>query len=123
MPTKSKPKPTSAVAEHRRRLRGRGLRRVEVQVRGEDAPLVRAVAAALADPARAAAAARAAARALRPDARAQPEGPPRLGAPRRRRARALPRHRARRRPVTWLVDTNVISEVRKGPRCHPGVAA
>jgi predicted nucleic acid-binding protein len=25
--------------------------------------------------------------------------------------------------VTWLVDTNVISEVRKGPRCHPGVAA
>jgi predicted nucleic acid-binding protein len=92
-------------------------------VRGEDAPLVRAVAAALADPARAAAAARAAARALRPDARAQPEGPPRLGAPRRRRARALPRHRARRRPVTWLVDTNVISEVRKGPRCHPGVAA
>jgi hypothetical protein len=56
VPTKSKPKPTSAVAEHRRRLRGRGLRRVEVQVRGEDAPLVRAVAAALADPARAAAA-------------------------------------------------------------------
>jgi hypothetical protein len=54
VPTKSKPKPTSAVAEHRRRLRGRGLRRVEVQVRGEDAPLVRAVAAALADPERAA---------------------------------------------------------------------
>jgi toxin FitB len=25
--------------------------------------------------------------------------------------------------VTWLVDTNIISEVRKGPRCHPGVAA
>lgn len=25
--------------------------------------------------------------------------------------------------MTWLVDTNVISEVRKGPRCHPGVAA
>jgi predicted nucleic acid-binding protein len=25
--------------------------------------------------------------------------------------------------VTWLVDTNVISEVRKGPRCHAGVAA
>jgi predicted nucleic acid-binding protein len=25
--------------------------------------------------------------------------------------------------VTWLVDTNVISEVRKGSRCHPGVAA
>jgi predicted nucleic acid-binding protein len=25
--------------------------------------------------------------------------------------------------VTWLVDTNVISEVRKGARCHPGVAA
>jgi len=25
--------------------------------------------------------------------------------------------------VTWLVDTNIISEVRKGPRCHPYVAA
>jgi len=25
--------------------------------------------------------------------------------------------------VTWLVDTNVISEVRKGARCHPAVAA
>jgi len=25
--------------------------------------------------------------------------------------------------VTWLVDTNVISEVRKGASCHPGVAA
>jgi hypothetical protein len=25
--------------------------------------------------------------------------------------------------VTWLVDTNIISEVRKGPRCHPDVAA
>lgn len=50
MPEKSAPKPASAVAEHRRRLRSRGLQRIEVQVRGEDAPLVRAVAAALADP-------------------------------------------------------------------------
>lgn len=25
--------------------------------------------------------------------------------------------------MTWLVDTNVISEVRKGTRCHPAVAA
>ena len=25
--------------------------------------------------------------------------------------------------MTWLIDTNVISEVRKGPRCHPAVAA
>jgi len=25
--------------------------------------------------------------------------------------------------LTWLVDTNVISEVRKGPRCHASVAA
>jgi hypothetical protein len=25
--------------------------------------------------------------------------------------------------VSWLVDTNVISEVRKGPRCNPAVAA
>lgn len=25
--------------------------------------------------------------------------------------------------MTWLVDTNVISEIRKGPRCHPAVAA
>jgi hypothetical protein len=50
MPSKPTPKPPSAVAEHRRRLRSRGLQRVEVQVRGEDAPLVRAVAAALTDP-------------------------------------------------------------------------
>jgi len=50
----TKPKPRSALAEHRRRLRSRGLQRVEVQVRGEDAPLVRAVAAALADPEQAA---------------------------------------------------------------------
>ena len=54
MSPKPKPQPSSAVAEHRRRLRRRGLQRVEVQVRGEDAPLVRAVAAALADPGRAA---------------------------------------------------------------------
>lgn len=25
--------------------------------------------------------------------------------------------------MTWLIDTNIISEVRKGPRCHPAVAA
>ncbi len=25
--------------------------------------------------------------------------------------------------MSWLVDTNVISEVRKGARCHPAVAA
>lgn len=25
--------------------------------------------------------------------------------------------------MTWLVDTNVISEIRKGPRCHPSVAS
>lgn len=25
--------------------------------------------------------------------------------------------------MTWLIDTNIISEVRKGSRCHPGVAA
>ena len=25
--------------------------------------------------------------------------------------------------MTWLVDTNIISEIRKGPRCHPGVSA
>lgn len=50
MPSKPTAKPSSAVAEHRRRLRSRGLQRVEVQVRGEDASLVRAVAAALTDP-------------------------------------------------------------------------
>jgi hypothetical protein len=50
MRTNSTTKPPSAVAEHRRRLRSRGLQRIEVQVRGEDAPLVRAVAAALIDP-------------------------------------------------------------------------
>jgi len=25
--------------------------------------------------------------------------------------------------VTYLLDTNVVSELRKGPRCHPAVAA
>ena len=25
--------------------------------------------------------------------------------------------------MSWLVDTNVISEIRKGRRCHPGVRA
>jgi hypothetical protein len=54
VPTKPKPRARSAVAERRRRLRGRGLQRVEVQARGGDAALVRAVAAALADPERAA---------------------------------------------------------------------
>jgi hypothetical protein len=53
MPTTPTPRAPSAVAEHRRRLRTRGLQRLEVQVRGEDAPLLRAVAAALADPNRA----------------------------------------------------------------------
>ncbi len=48
-----KPRTRSAVAEHRKRLRSRGLQRVEMQVHGEDAPLLRAVAAALADPDRA----------------------------------------------------------------------
>jgi transposase-like protein len=48
-----KPGSGAAVAEHRRRLRSRGLQRVEVQVPGEDAALLRAVAAALVDPGRA----------------------------------------------------------------------
>ena len=47
MPTRK-----SALIAHRQRLRSRGLQRLEVQVKGEDAPLVRAIAAALADPAR-----------------------------------------------------------------------
>ena len=25
--------------------------------------------------------------------------------------------------VKYLLDTNIISEIRKGPRCHPNVAA
>jgi hypothetical protein len=48
-----------ALSEHRRRQRARGLRRLELQVTAADAPLLRAVAAALADPARAEAARRA----------------------------------------------------------------
>lgn len=43
----------NALAAHRRRLRGRGLQRVEVQAPVADAPLIRAVAAALTDPAQA----------------------------------------------------------------------
>lgn len=41
---------TKAVAEHRKRLRQRGLARIEVRVPQEDAPLLRDIAAALADP-------------------------------------------------------------------------
>lgn len=50
----AKKRTSAAMVDYRRRLRSRGLQRVEVQVRGEDAPLLRAVAAALADPERAA---------------------------------------------------------------------
>ena len=53
-PSKPRTPPSAALAEHRKRLRSRGLKRLEVQVRGEDAPLLRAVAAALADPGQAA---------------------------------------------------------------------
>ncbi len=47
-----RPSPGSAtpLAAHRRRQRSRGLQRLEVQVRVEDAALIRAVVAALADP-------------------------------------------------------------------------
>jgi hypothetical protein len=53
-PSKSRVQPSAALAEHRKRLRSLGLQRLEVQVRSEDAPLLRAVAAALADPGQAA---------------------------------------------------------------------
>jgi hypothetical protein len=43
-----------AVAEHRKRLKQRGLVRIELRAPKEDAPLLREVAEALADPARAA---------------------------------------------------------------------
>ena len=44
---------TKAVAEHRKRLKQRGLTRIELRAPKEDAPLLREVAGALADPARA----------------------------------------------------------------------
>ena len=44
---------TKAVAEHRKRLKQRGLTRIELRAPKEDAALLRAVAGALADPARA----------------------------------------------------------------------
>jgi len=47
------PRP-NALAKHRRQLKERGFARVEIRVAREDVPLVRAVAAALADPKRAA---------------------------------------------------------------------
>jgi hypothetical protein len=53
MAAKSKHLPKSPVARHRARLRDRGLLRVEVHASKDDAPLLRAVAAALADPLRA----------------------------------------------------------------------
>ncbi|MGD9615856.1 MAG: hypothetical protein AB7H90_05105 [Alphaproteobacteria bacterium] len=43
-----------AVAEHRKRLKSRGLARIELRAPAEDAALLREVAAALADPDRAA---------------------------------------------------------------------
>jgi len=46
----------TAVANYRRRMRRQGLVRIEVQVRKEDAPLLRTIAGALADPAQATAA-------------------------------------------------------------------
>jgi len=48
--------PASPLTEHRRRLRASGFQRIEVAVHRDDAALVRAVAAALADPVRAEAA-------------------------------------------------------------------
>lgn len=48
--------PHPSLAAHRDRLRARGFQRLEVQVPREDSALIRAVATALADPARAAAA-------------------------------------------------------------------
>lgn len=45
-------KATSSVARHRARMEREGLVRVEVNVRKEDAPLVRRVASALSDPSR-----------------------------------------------------------------------
>ncbi len=54
MSTQSRSTRQAALIAHRQRLRSRGLQRLEVQVQGDDAPLVRAIAAALADPARAA---------------------------------------------------------------------
>ena len=44
---------TTALRKHRDRLAAQGVRRIEVQARVEDAALIRAVAAALADPKRA----------------------------------------------------------------------
>ncbi len=52
MATQSGPTRKAALTAHRQRLRSRGLQRLEVQVQGDDAPLVRAIAAALADPVR-----------------------------------------------------------------------
>lgn len=49
---KTKSKAKSSVASHRARLERQGLVRVEVNVRKEDASLVRRVASALSDPAR-----------------------------------------------------------------------
>lgn len=53
MPGKPQRRPSSALVTHRERQRARGLRRLEVQVAADDVALVRAVAAALADPERA----------------------------------------------------------------------
>ena len=63
---------------------------------------------------------------MRPD-RAAPchrvEGTAGLCPARRDCDRPAPQHGSRDHPVSFLIDTKVISELRKGDRCNPGVAA
>ena len=113
----------SPVTQWRRRRQRQGFVRVEVQVRKEDAALVRDIAGALGDPAR-----QAGTRAILRETIAPPRGgglkallarAPLEGIDLERPARLRPRYL----PVSFLIDTNVVSEVRKGERCDPAVAA
>ena len=116
-------KPKSPVAKHRARMARHGLVRVEVKVHKEDASLLRHVASALSDPSR-----RDEARLL---LRQRFSEPPKVSLkallacapPRWDRPRPQIRSRTRHRSVSYLIDTNIISEVRKGARCDPRVSA
>ena len=107
-----------ALLAYRRRLKRRGLVRLEVHVCKDDTALVRGVVKALADPER-----EGEARALLRE---------RFGAARQRTSRHYwpPPHLgtsfsaviliwAGRLTVNYLLDTNIISEIRKGKDCDP----
>jgi hypothetical protein len=108
------------LASYRNRMKRQGFVPVDVQVREEDAALVRTIAGALTDPARAAEA--------RAFLRKRFAEPPRglkallVAAPLERIDIECARRSSSGRSMTFLIDTNIIFEIRKRPNCNPNVA-